>query len=151
MEQLRELLNLPINGWLLDGGGSTDRVSYQLCELIDNLVVSDSSLPMLKQAQSKGELWTVQALTEQLPFPKETFDCVLVVDALHHFVNKQIAIRELLRVLRTGGRLVIQEPNINRFTVIIVAIIEKLILMHSHFSSPTEIRDMFAAQDLQLG
>ena len=145
--QLGDLLRLPTAGWLLDAGGGTGRVSSQLRPLVDKLVISDFSRQMLKQAQAK-ELCPTLARVERLPFPDESFERVLVVDALHHFHYQPAAIRDLIRVLKPGGRLVIEEPDINRFGVKLVALVEKLLLMGSHFHSPTEIRAMVAAHGL---
>jgi ubiquinone/menaquinone biosynthesis C-methylase UbiE len=97
------------------------------------------SLPMLKQAKLKGRLWTAQSHIEQLPFPDESFERIMVVDALHHFYNQRQSIQELLRVLKTKGRLVIEEPNIDTFIIKWVALAEKLFLMRSHFFSSDEI------------
>ena len=63
----------------------------------------------------------------------------MVVDALHHFCDQRQSIQELLRVLKTGGCLVIEEPNIDKFIIKWVALAEKLFLMRSHFSSSDEI------------
>jgi len=41
-----------------------------------------------------------------------SFDRVLMVDALHHVVNQAETICELYRVLKPGGRLVIEEPDL---------------------------------------
>jgi len=145
--QLRDLLRLPVDGWLLDAGGGTGRVSSQLRPLVDKLVISDFSRQMLKQAQAK-QLYPTLARVERLPFPDESFERVLVVDALHHFHYQPAAIQDLIRVLKLGGRLVIEEPDINRFGVKLVALVEKLLLMGSHFHSPTEIQAMVAAHGL---
>jgi len=69
----------------------------------------------------------------------------VVVDALHHFADQRAAIGELLRVLKPGGRLVIEEPDINRFAVKFVALAERLALMRSHFFAPTDICAMVVA------
>lgn len=139
-DRLAELLRLPINGWLLDAGGGTGRVSMQLRSLVGRLVISDLSQPMLKQAQEKLLCCPVQAVAETLPFSANLFDRIVVVDALHHFRHQRHAIGDLLRVLKPGGRLVIEEPDINRFPVKLVALAEKLALMGSHFHSPLEIQ-----------
>ena len=76
------------------------------------------------------------------------FNRILVVDALHHFCDQQEAIEDLLRVLKPGGRLVIEEPDINHKGVRILALIEKLLLMRSHFFAPEKIRDMIAGHGL---
>jgi len=142
----RDLLRLPGRGWLLDAGGGTGRVSSSLRPLVDKLVISDLSHKMLIQTRRKGDLQPVQARVQRLPFPDGSFERVLVVDALHHFGQQPQAIRELLRVLKPAGRLVIEEPDINTMAVKLVAWAEKLALMGSHFHSPAEIRDIVTAQ-----
>ena len=139
--RLCQILKLPAKGWLLDGGGGTGRVSSHLKALTGNIVVSDLSLRMLKKARLK-KVNPVLAHAEDLPFPDAFFDRVLVVDALHHFCDQQEAIEDLLRVLKPGGRLVIEEPDFNHKGVKILALAEKLLLMRSRFYAPEKIRDM---------
>ena len=147
--RLRDLLRLPTPGRMLEAGGGTGRVSSELISAVGTLVINDLSRPMLKQAQAKGPLRPVQSYVERLPFPDASFDRVLAVDALHHFDDHHTAVGELLRVLRPGGRLVIDEPDIPRFAVKVVALLERLALMHSHFLSSEEIIDLIAAHGYQ--
>ena len=146
--RLRHLLKLPAPVRMLDAGGGTGRASSQLRPLVSQLVVSDLSLPMLRQAQTKGGLGPVQAHAESLPFLDETFDRVLAVDALHHFCDQRDAVRDLLRVLKAGGRLVIEEPDLNRLRVKLMSLAEKVALMRSHLRHPGEIKEMIAAHRL---
>ena len=146
LARLRDRLRLPAAGRLLDAGGGTGRVSSQLRHLVDEVIISDLSTSMLKQAQAKGRLTPACAHAERLPFPDGSFERIVVVDALHHFCHQREAIADLLRVLKPGGRLVIEEPDIHRLVVKFVALGEKLALMHSHFFSAEQIRDMIAAQ-----
>ena len=142
VSRLAELLNLPASGRLLDAGGGTGRVSSQLRPFVDDLVVTDVSHGMLAQAQVKGDLELSLAHAETLPFADEAFDRVLVVDALHHFCDQRLAIADLLRVLKNGGTLVIEEPDLNTFRVKLVAVAEKIALMRSHFYYPAQIKAM---------
>ena len=146
LNRLIDLLKLPTRGRMLDAGGGTGRVSSRLRSLIDEIVVCDLSLSMLKQARNKDRLLTVQTHVEKLPFPNESFERIVVVDALHHFCDQRESIQELLRVLKTGGRLVIEEPNIDNFIIKWVALAEKLALMRSCFNSSDEIVDMIKDQ-----
>lgn len=148
-EQLRQLLQLPVAGALLDAGGGTGRVSGQLSSLVGQLVISDESTAMLRQAREKALCCPVAGLVERLPFPDSSFERVLVVDALHHFADQQRAIGELIRVLQPGGRLVIEEPDLRRLLVKGIALGEKLMLMRSHFYYPHEIGRMVAGYGLQ--
>lgn len=73
---------------------------------------------------------------------------MVVVDAQHHFCNQRQAVGDLLRVLKPGGRLVIEEPDIRRLVVKFVALGEKVALMRSHFYSVEQIRDMVTEHGL---
>ena len=55
---------------------------------------------------------------------------------------------ELARVLAPGGRLVIEEPDIHRPAVKLVALAERMALMGSTFLAPEIVRDLLAAQEL---
>lgn len=148
-ERLRDMLRLPTPGRVLEAGGGTGRVSFEMIPMVGTLVINDLSRPMLRKAQAKGALRPVQSYVERLPFADACFSRVFAVDAFHHFDDHRTAIRELLRVLQPKGRLVIEEPDIGRFPVKIVALLEKLALMNSHFLSAEEIRALVAAEGLQ--
>lgn len=146
--RLTELLDLSGSGILLDAGGGTARSSFHLLPLVGRLVICDFSLAMLRQAQAKGGMESVQARAEALPFGNGAFDRVLVVDALHHFFDQPKAIREFIRVLKPGGRLVVEEPDRRQWIIKVLAIAEKMAFMRSRIYSMRDILDMIAAAGL---
>ena len=141
--RLSSIAGLPVTGQLLDAGGGTGRISYALRQWVKGIVIVDSSIGMLEQARTKAGLQTVCSNTEKLPFDNEIFERVIMVDALHHVCDIYATLDELWRVVKPGGRIVIEEPDIQTNTVKILAIIEKLTLMRSHFMSPQNIQKVF--------
>jgi len=139
---MSELAALPAVGRLLDVGGGTGRVSAALRDLVDETVVADVSLGMLRE--TPPVLRPVCGLSESLPFASESFARVIMVDALHHVVHHGESVKEMFRVLQPGGALVIEEPDIRTFGVKLIALAEKLLLMRSHFLTPAQIEALLA-------
>jgi SAM-dependent methyltransferase len=53
----------------------------------------------------------VTADVRQLPFRTNSFDLIYSMGTIEHFVDSDVAARELCRVLRPGGRAIIGVPN----------------------------------------
>jgi len=143
-ERLRRIIDLAEDGRLLDVGGGTGRSSEIYKDSVKEIVIADSSIGMLSQAAKKKFLITVCSDSEQLPFADGTFERVIMVDALHHVKDYRRSLRELWRVLKPTGRIVIEEPDIRKFKVKCMAVLEKLALMRSHFISPMTIKENFS-------
>lgn len=148
LDQVHERLALPA-GRLLDVGGGTGRVSGTLAGA-QTVIVIDPSTAMLRAARAKNGLRLASAHAERLPFADASFDRILVVDAFHHFCDQELAADELLRVLAPGGRLVIEEPNIERWPVKLIALGERLALMGSRFYRPDAMRRMLETRGGQV-
>lgn len=143
VEKMIEHAALPTAGRVLDAGGGTGRVASAIRAHTGEVVIADPSLAMLHQAD-RVQFRLTCANSEALPFPDGSFERVIMVDALHHVVNQSHTAREIYRVLKPGGRIVIEEPDIRTFAVKLIAIGEKLLLMRSHFLSPRKIVDLFS-------
>ena len=127
------------DGKMLDIGGGTGRVASVLQSHLSEVVVLDISSGMLVQARKKG-LSALQGYSEALCFADNSFERIIMVDAFHHIVDGRKTLAEMWRVLKPGGKIVIHEPDIRVPIVWIVAVVEKLALMRSHFVSPPVIK-----------
>lgn len=142
-DPLHDVAGLPVKGRLLDAGGGTGRIAQTLIHLAGQVVVADLSYKMLAEAARKDHLQVVNSHSERLPFPDNEFERIIMVDALHHVCDQQETAGELYRVLAPGGRLVIEEPDLQHWAVKLIALGEKLALMRSHFLSPPRIANLF--------
>jgi len=71
------------------------------------IVGADFSLPMLREARRKGFDAVVAADGMALPFAPESFDGVTIAFGLRNMASWPGALREMARVLRPGGRVLI--------------------------------------------
>ena len=140
-DTLARLTELPIQGLLLDAGGGTGRIASRLTGLAGGIVLLDASIPMLRQAQAKDGLDPLTGAAERLPFVDACFERIIMVDAYHHLEHQIRSLEECWRVLKPGGLLVIEEPDIALGVVKLVALAEKLALMRSHFHSGKKIAE----------
>jgi demethylmenaquinone methyltransferase/2-methoxy-6-polyprenyl-1,4-benzoquinol methylase len=71
------------------------------------IIAADFSPEMLDVAQRKGVRETVLADALRLPFESESFDSVTVAFGLRNMLDWNLALREMSRVLRSGGHLLV--------------------------------------------
>lgn len=127
LERLLELADPRATDWALDvstGGGHT---ALALAPHVMRVTASDLTPRMLEAARA---FLTAQGVTnadyviadaEHLPFLAASFDLVTVRIAPHHYADVRAATRELARVLRPGGRLVLidnvapEDPALDAF------------------------------------
>ena len=143
-EKLIALAKLPVNGNILDVGGGTGRVSQFLSSYANHVFLADQSYAMTLESRKKDSLQPVCSESERLPFPSNTFERIIMVDALHHVNQQEHTLNELWRITKPGGLLIIEEPDIRTFYVKLIALAEKLALMRSHFLAPDIIADHFS-------
>ena len=116
----RKVVTARIKQWqpskLLDVASGTGDLALEIqsqcpkCEVI----ASDFCAEMLAHAASRGIAKTVVADALQLPFPDQEFDVVTVAFGLRNMADYPAGLREMHRVLKPGGRLVILDfslPN----------------------------------------
>jgi ubiquinone/menaquinone biosynthesis C-methylase UbiE len=55
-------------------------------------------------------------ITDELPFDDESFDCVTLIDVLEHIYDQDFVLREINRVLKTDGVLIVTVPQMHVFS-----------------------------------
>jgi len=138
-------LDLQADHLVLDAGGGTGRISAGLIGENRKIIVADPSFQMLRQARDKSGLLCTNCDAREMPFNDDLFDRIVIVDAFHHMTDQRGAIKELWRVLKPNGLLIIEEPDIIHFRVKIIAFFEKVLLMKSRFLRREELIEIINA------
>ncbi|MFM7172550.1 MAG: class I SAM-dependent methyltransferase [Caldilinea sp.] len=114
--ELIEHCNLPPHGRLLDVGTGTGDIAYTALQRNPALqaVGSDFTYEMMAAGRDKvpGVLLPfLQADTYALPFADNSFDAVVSGFLVRNVVDRVAAFREMVRVVRPGGRVVCLETT----------------------------------------
>lgn len=99
----------PIHGRILDAGCGTGALLAEL-QAIGYAVGVDVEREALRLTLRRGALNVAQARLEALPFANESFQVAFALDVLEHLPDDRPALRELHRVLQSGGYLMITVP-----------------------------------------
>lgn len=99
-------------GRSLDIGCGTGKLADRLAERGWKAVGLDLCEPMLHRARhkanhSQNEIGLIVGDSEHLPFGNGTFDAVTCSNSFHHYPHQDVVVREMFRVLRPGGRLLL--------------------------------------------
>lgn len=104
---------LPDDWTVADLGCGTGAVAADLAPRVARVIAVDQSAEMLRAARRRlGKLPNVEiheARLEALPLADATCDAALAVLVLSYLEDPAAALREALRILRPGGRLVVVE------------------------------------------
>jgi ubiquinone/menaquinone biosynthesis C-methylase UbiE len=97
--------------FVLDVGCGTGRFPLGMSTSKDCVLCGlEPSIEMLKQAVAKDKtksiLW-VRGDGRHLPFKDDLFDCTYMTLVIHHIEDKELALREIHRVLKNDGNCVI--------------------------------------------
>ncbi len=85
----------------------------------------------VKKAKLEGRIRMQVADAEDLPYDTDYFDAVTIAFGVRNFEHLDQGLREILRVLRPGGRLLILETSVPT-----QPIIKKMYLWHSNYLLP---------------
>lgn len=109
--EVTALLGDPTGLRCLDLGGDNGVISYLLRQRGGRWASADIDVVAVQSISSLvgSEVYELGGVTT--PFPDDEFDCVVIVDLLEHLHDDAGFIRELFRILRPGGRLIVNVPH----------------------------------------
>lgn len=118
LRKVREMFGDLRERTVLDVATGTGHTALYLAPHAGRVIGLDLTRRMLELARQAGEgrgmrnVEWIRGDVLSLPFPEGTFDAVSCRRAPHHFSDLEEALREMARVLRTGGVMVIDDRSV---------------------------------------
>ncbi len=94
---------------ILDAGCGTG-INLKYLQILGDVYGLDISKNALIFSRTRGSHSLICGSVDKLPFKNELFDLVLALDVIEHMDDEISAVREINRVLKPGGRLIITVP-----------------------------------------
>lgn len=131
------------NDKILDVGGGTGAFLEKILQKNPKLEVFllDSSKSMIAESNITDTMVLGKACRN--PFSTNSFDYVLCTDALHHFENKSKSVKEMMRVVKPGGTIIIFEMNAESPVTKLIKFGERILGEPSEFFTPKELSSLF--------
>lgn len=119
------------NDVILDYGCGSGAFTYKISHFTNNKVIGvDISEEFIKNSkkffndrQENLEFEKIDGIKSK--FNDSQFDKILMVDVIHHLENIDIIFKELKRMLKKDGRILVYEPNLLNPLIFITHLIEK--------------------------
>lgn len=139
---------VPPGGVFADLGGGTGDLGAGVARALDaRVVVIDIVDQMLQKVQAAPFVSVCRATADALPFPTAYFDGVLCSDAFHHFRDQDKAAREIARVVKAGGGVLVLDPEPIGFYRA-VSVLERLLGEPGSLRTTEETQSLMAAHGI---
>jgi len=159
-----DIFKVKSNEFVLDAGCGQGRHSLELSKRVDCSIVAmdieHKSLQYVKNimalmneaGQTIGLAYALKGDTENLPFKDNTFDKIICSEVLEHLNDDNNGIKELVRVLKEDGEMVVTVPTY--FSEAIYGKLSKDYFNspggHVRICSPKSLVKMLRNNDLQI-
>lgn len=110
LHMLLEAAGQRIKGRVLENGCGIGMYVEHLATHAGQVVGLEYDFERAIKARLKAEQ-IICAAGEGLPFPDNSFDCCLSHEVLEHVQNDRLAVVEMARTLKSGGRMIVFVPN----------------------------------------
>lgn len=149
----REMLSLvtrltPEGAVVLDTAAGTGQLSLAAAKRARRVVCTDLSLPMLEQARKKAAARGITSIEFEardilcLADEDDTYDVVMAGNVLHLLDRPEEAVRELYRVTKRGGILLLPTFMLGRKSTALIGIYRRLGFSPASNYTPAEYRRM---------
>jgi SAM-dependent methyltransferase len=107
-DRIRAILAPRATGLYLEVGAG---VGADAMALGARIIAVDKSLTMCRESRARGQIMTVAANAEAMPFPSELADGCWSDRTFQHLAYPQRALEEMKRVMKPGATIVVADPD----------------------------------------
>ena len=107
----KHLGNKGIGKSCIEVGCGTGKISEAIADLVGTLTVSDISEKLSREVGERMKAPWMQQDACSLSIPDSSFDVVISSECIEHVPDPEKALREMVRVLKPGGLIVVTTPN----------------------------------------
>lgn len=139
---------VPRGAKVLDCAAGTGELSLAAAAKAGSVLCTDLSENMLKNARRKAEYYRLTNISFEernifhLDDPDETYDVVIAGNVLHLLNDPKAAVKELYRVLKPGGKLLLPTFTTRNKGKLMIKLYMILGFQPSESYSPSQYRDM---------
>jgi ubiquinone/menaquinone biosynthesis C-methylase UbiE len=157
-DKLLSIAKIQEGSRILDIGCGTGLFARRIAVEYPNVEVVglDLSEGMLLKARANcaglDQIRLVQGDSEHLPFESNSFDLVTCVHSFHHYPHQALVVREMFRVLKPDGQLLIVDGNRDQWWGwlvfdLVVTTIEGMV----HHCSAKQFASLYEAAGIEVG
>jgi SAM-dependent methyltransferase len=119
-----ELHDLPPNSPVLEVGCGDASFTKELAKYSPDVTAIDISSAQIAENNRRfaGIKFLQHDVAEQFPFANATFEVIWCSEVLEHLFDPAFALREMHRIMRPGGRLLVTVPYHGRFKNVLIAL-----------------------------
>jgi ubiquinone/menaquinone biosynthesis C-methylase UbiE len=141
----------------LDIGCGTGWAIGQVAQLVDNkgsFYGVDLSAKMIEKAkenfQNNDNFHFIKSNAESIPLGNNIFDVIICTNSFHHFLHPDKALKEIFRLLKSGGKIYVLDPTADHWILkMIDGIIKLFEPEHVKLYSTKEFQNLFANAGLK--
>lgn len=110
LQMIQKFAGKRMRGRALENGCGVGMYVEKMTELGANVTGLEYDFDRARDARRNSER-IINAAGEYLPLPSMTFDLILSHEVIEHVQDDALAVREMIRALKPGGRLILFCPN----------------------------------------
>jgi 2-polyprenyl-3-methyl-5-hydroxy-6-metoxy-1,4-benzoquinol methylase len=135
----RHLIGLGAAGDVLDFGAGTGQLTRRLQRLHQFRSVTGADLYPRAADLAPGIAWIEGDLNDVLPCAPASFDLVVAAEVIEHLENPRAVCRELFRLLRPDGQVLLSTPNNESWRSLVALLVRGHFVAFGETSYPAHI------------